>query len=243
MSGEINWKMKYTELKSKYMNAVDMAYRLGVEEGLKQGQLDSANQQLAEASAQQQDQAAGGGDPGMGGGAGGQLPGGKQNNNSAPGTPDQGAGNDKSGAASVQPTPTGGQPAVAPMKESEHPEGTELDQHIAKLESMIAKSEDLDINDLKGAINDLKSLQKSQKEQLELKKSQMAISGIAKAMHKPQFKFGVQANHNLSTTAKSAATMQHEIVQDVFKKWEAEEKNASKDILSTLKIEGIIKGE
>jgi hypothetical protein len=237
MSGEINWKSKYQELKSKYMNAVDMAFRLGVEEGLKQGQLDSANQQLAQASAQQQDQAAGGGapgggDPSAGGGAGGQLPGGKQNNNSAPGTPDQGGGNDKSGAASVQPQPV-----------SANPEGSELDQHIAKLESMISKSEDLDITVLKGAINDLKSLQKSQKEQLELAKSQMAISAISKAMHKPQFKFGVQASHNLSSTAKAAATMQQEIVQDVFKKWEAEEKKASKDILSTISLEGIIKGE
>jgi hypothetical protein len=236
MSGEINWKQKYQELKSKYMNAVDMAFRLGVEEGLKQGQLDSANQQLAQASAQQQDQAAAGGaegaDPSAGGGAGGKLPGAKQNNNGAAGVPDQGNGQDKAGAPSIQPNPV-----------SENPEGSELDQHIQKLESMIAKSEQFDVKDLKETINDLKSLQKSQKEQLELRKSQMAISGIAKAMHKPQFKFGVQATHNLSSTAKAAVTMQHEIVQDVFKKWEEEEKKASKDILSTLNIEGIVKGE
>ena len=237
MSGEINWKMKYTELKYKYMSAVDMAFRLGVEEGMKQGQLDSANQQLAQAQEQAAGAAAGGGAPGAGGdpsmgqGAGGQLPGGKMNNNGAPGVPDTG-GVDKSGAASVQPNPV-----------SENPAGSELDQHIAKLESMIAKSEQFDINDLKGTINDLKSLQKSHKEQLELRKSQMAISGIAKAMHKPQYKFGVQASHNLNATAKSAANMQHEIVSDVFKKWEEEEKKASKDILSTLNIEGIVKGE
>ena len=233
MSGEINWKMKYNELKSKYMNAVDMAFRLGVEEGLKQGQLDSANQQLAQASAQQQDQAAGGGAPGGDpSAAGGQPPGGKPNNNGAPGVPDQGNGVDKARAPSVQPPPV-----------SANPEGSELDQHIAKLESMIAKSEDLDVNVLKEAINDLKQVQKAQKGQLELQKSQMAISSIAKALHKPQFKFGVQAQHNLSSSAKAAVTMQQEIVQDVFKKWEEEEKKAGKDILSTLNIEGIIKGE
>jgi hypothetical protein len=230
MSGEINYKMKYQELKSKYMNAVDMAFRLGVEEGLKQGQLDSANQQLAQASAQQQDQAAGGAAPGGDPAAGGQPPGGKPNNNGAPGVPDQGNGVDKAGAPSVQPPPV-----------SENPEGSELDQHIAKLESMIAKSEDLDITDLKETINSIRELQKSQKEQLELRKSQMAISGIAKALHKPQFKFGVQAQHNLSSSAKAAVTMQQEIVQDVFKKWEEEEKNAGKNILSVLNIEGVTK--
>ena len=243
MSGEVNWRMKYQELKSKYMNAVDMAFRLGVEEGLKQGQLDSAQQQLAQA----QEQAAGamaggpGGDPAAGGGAGGQLPGGKVNNNGAPGTPDQGEGNDKSGAASVQPGA-----APAPMAESEHPEGSELDQHIATLEGMLKKNEGdekFDAESIEKSISGLKKLKFDMHQRSELKKSHAAISNIAKAMHKPQFKFGVQANHNLSTTAKAAATMQHEIVQDVFKKWEEEEKKASKDILSTLNIEGIVKGK
>lgn len=237
MSGEINWRQKYQELKSKYMNAVDMAFRLGVEEGMKQGQLDNANQQLAQAQSQMQAQGTPAADPA----------GGKPNNNGMPGTPDQGGAPDKSGAPSVQPTPAEGAAPAAPMKESEHPEGSELDQHIAKLESMISKTEDLlgqenlDVTALNKTISDIKSLQKSYKEQLELKKSAEAISNIAKAMHKPQFKFGVQAEHNLSSSAKASVNMQQEIVQDVFRKWEEEEKKAGKDILSTLKIENIIK--
>lgn len=238
MSGEINWRQKYQELKAKYMNAVDMAFRLGVEEGMKQGQLDNAQQQLAQS--QEQNVAAAGG-------AAGQPPGGaaspgKPNNNGAPGTPDQGAGADKSGAPSIQPNPVeGAQPA--PMAESEHPEGSELDQHISKLEAMIAKSEDLDVTDLKEAVNGLKELQKSQKELSELKKSAMAIPAIARALHKTQFKFGVQAAHNLNSTAKATVSLHHDIVNDVFKSWEKEEQKASKDILSTLSIEGITKGE
>lgn len=242
MSGEINWKQKYNELKSKYMNAVDMAFRLGVEEGLKQGQLDSANQQLATAQAQQQDAAAAG--------APGGDPAGKPNNNGQPGTPDQGGAPDKSGAASVQPPPVeGAAPAgAAPMQDSEHPDGSELDQHIATLEGMLKKAEDqgfdgIDFNSIQDSISGLKKMQRELHQKSELKKSQMAISNIAKAMHKPQFKFGVQAQHNLSSSAKAAVTMQQEIVQDVFKKWEEEEKKAGKDILSTLNIEGIVKGE
>ncbi len=231
MAGEINYKQKYQELKAKYMNAVDMAFRLGVEEGMKQSQLDQANQQLAQAQAAQQGM---GGDPS--GGQPGGMPGEESptNNNGAPGAP-SGGGPDKSGAASVQPPPAG--PA------SENPQGSELDQHIEKLESMVAKSEQLDVTDLKKAIEDLKSLQKSQKEQLELAKSAAAIPKIAAALHKPQFKFGVQANHNLSTSAKAAVSMQHKIVSEVLQKWEQEEQKAGKDILSTLSIEGITKGE
>lgn len=238
MSGEINYKMKYNELKSKYMNAVDMAFRLGVEEGMKQGQLDSANQQLAQAQSQVQAQGSPGADPA----------GGKPNNNGAGGVPSQGAAvPDKSGAPSIQPAPVeGASPAgAAPMQESEHPDGSELDQHIATLEGMLHKhetDEGFDVNALSSEIEKLRKMQVDLRLKSELRKSQMAISGIAKALHKPQFKFGVQAQHNLSSSAKAAVTMQQEIVQDVFKKWEQEENKVGKDILSTLNLEGIVKG-
>lgn len=224
MSGEIDWKQKYKELKSKYMNAVDMAYRLGVEEGMKQSQMDQANQQMADAQAQQQDAMAGGGDPNDPNSQ-------PQNNNGAPGTPDQGNGvPDKSGAPSVQPAPV-----------SENPEGSELDKHIETLESMINKSED-PTQALKDSLASLKSIRAHTKFNEEMKKSQMAIPAIAKAMHKPAFKFGVQANHNLSTNAKAAVGMQHRIVNDIMNKMAEEEQKASKSILSTLNLDGIVKG-
>lgn len=43
---KIDWKLKYKELRSKYMNAIDVSYRLGFEEGLKQAQMDSMQQQM-----------------------------------------------------------------------------------------------------------------------------------------------------------------------------------------------------
>ena len=124
---------------------------------------------------------------------------------------------------------------------SEHPEGSELDQHIAKLESMIAKAEKSDPEELKKNFkdfqaigNDLRKLQKSWKEQSDLRKSHAAIAGIAKALHKPAFKLSKQASINLNDTAKQAVSMQHKIVNDVMAKMEAEEKRASGDIQKIL---------
>lgn len=235
MSGEINWKQKYQELKSKYMNSVDMAFRLGVEEGMKQSQVDQAAQDQADAQ-MQQEAMAGGADPNA---AGSQ----DQNNNGAPGVPqDPTGGEDRSGAPSAQP----GAPAGVPMQESENPQGSELDQHIATLEGMLKKNEDVegfDAESVLKSINGLKQLKSSMVQQHELRKSAQAIPKIAKALHKPQFKFGVQAQHNLSSNAKNAVSMQHKIVNDVMQKMQEEEAKASKDILSTLSVEGIVKGE
>jgi hypothetical protein len=234
MPGEINYKQKYQELKAKYMNSVDMAFRLGFEEGSKQSQLDQANQQLASAQEDKQNLMGGAkpGDPS------------KPNNNGAPGTPDQGAGADKSGAPSIQPNPVEGAPAAsptgAPMKESENPEGSELDQYIAKLESMLSKSESPN-EDLKKSLDEIRSIRDDIRFRAELKKSYEAIPAIAKALHKPQFKFGVQAAHNLDSTAKSSVSMHHKIVQGIMEKWEKEESKAGKDILSALSVEGITK--
>jgi hypothetical protein len=118
--------------------------------------------------------------------------------------------------------------------QSEHPEGSELDQHIAKLESMIAKSEILDPKEMKKSMADclqgLSKFQKSLKEASDLRKSQATIKGIAKALHKPAFKMSKQASINLNENAKQAVSMQHKIVSDVMEKMEQEEKRASKDI-------------
>ncbi len=232
MAGEVNYKAKYMELRAKYMNAVDVAFRLGFEEGAKQSQVDQANQQMQDAQAKEQAMA--GGQPGEGA---------PQNNNGAAGTPDQGAAPDKSGAPSIQPAGAEGVPPAsptgAPMKESENPEGSELDQHIAKLESMLHKGEASE--DLKNSLEALKVIRTDMKFRAEMKKSAAAIPEIAKAMHKPAFKFGVQASHNLSTTAKSAVTMHHKIVNDIMEKWEKEESKAGKDILSALSVEGVTK--
>ena len=222
MSGEVIWKGKYNELKAKFMESVDAAFRLGFEQGAQQASQDAAmQQQQQQMEMQNASMGAPGGAPEEG--------------------PEAGDFSDQQDPQASVP-PAGGQ-GIQPMQDSEHPDGSELDQHIAKLESMLHKGEQVDVTALIKAINEIKGLQKSQKELLGLAKSAKAIPAIAKALHKPKFKLGVQANHNLSSTAKSAVTMQHKIVTDIMSKWEKEEKNASKDILSQLSIEGLTKKE
>lgn len=57
---KVNWKQKYYELRSKYMNAIDVAFRLGLQEGQKNQKMMDMQMQL-----QQMQEAAA---MGMGGG-------------------------------------------------------------------------------------------------------------------------------------------------------------------------------
>jgi hypothetical protein len=59
-----DWKLKYSDLKLKFHDAVDVAFRLGYEQGAQGAQMQQAQQQQAEAQAAQQ-QAAMGGQPGQ----------------------------------------------------------------------------------------------------------------------------------------------------------------------------------
>lgn len=205
MPGPIDYKQKYQELKLQFMNSIDVAFRLGYEQGSQQAQQQAQQQQMQAQQQQMQMQQQA------------QLQGGQPGQD--PNQPQD---------------PNAQQPGqeMAPEPDSENPSGSELDQHIEKLEGML-KSE-INMADLQQVVKDLKFAQ-------EMKKSAQAISGISKALHKPSFKMGVQASHNLTTTGKAAVTMQHQIVSDVFKSWENAEKKASKDIISMLDIEGLLK--
>ena len=188
------------ELRSKYIGDLDMAFRLGFEQGQQQAQQDQAQQ--AQAQQQQLEQA------GMG---------------QESGFPGQ---EESLGAPTI---------AQGPAQAGR----SELDKHINELEGMLGKSE-VDVNVLKKTLESIKSAQKAQLEQLELRKSAAAIPEIAKALHKPQFKLGVQASHNLSANAKTAVSLQHKIVNEVLAKMEEETKKASNDISNLLNIEGLI---
>ena len=159
---DVNYKMKYDALKSKFMNSVDMAFRLGYEQGGK----DSEVQQAADAQQQQAEQESQG-QPGQ---------------SSQPGN---NFGQEQTNPSEDQPTsqsPADAQPqGGAPMQESEHPEGSELDQHINMLESMLSKGE-LTGDDLKKALHDVKSLKLS----LAIKKNDKAVKNIAKALKNPK---------------------------------------------------------
>ncbi len=49
MSGRIDYKQKYQELKNRFMSSIDSAWRDGFENGLQQAQLDQVAQQQAQA--------------------------------------------------------------------------------------------------------------------------------------------------------------------------------------------------
>lgn len=198
---EINYKAKYEALKLKFMNAVDMAYRLGFEDGAKQSQMDQMMQAQQQQAELEQQAAAGG----MGEGA----PGEEQPQEAAP--------------------------------DSAHPDGSELDQHIAELEGLLGKTEagSEQYQALKKSLDTFKSY----KLKIDLKKSELAIKGIAKALQKPKFAIGKQANHNLSNSAKQAVSKQEEIVRSVMKSWEQEESRAAKNIKNVLTVEGLTKKE
>lgn len=216
---EINYKNKYMALRAKYMEDMDMAFRLGMEQGVQQAQQEQMAQQQAEAQAMQQAAAAGmGGDPNQPGQPGEQPPG-------QPGAQPQ-PGQD----------PMAGQP-------------TELDQHISQLEGMLGGSKPAgdpeaqkNLDNIKKSLDSIKALRKAELQAIQFKKGEQAINGIVKALHKPAFKLGVQATHNLSNSAKAAVSMQHKIVNDVMAKMEEEEKKASKSIKDILSVEGLTKG-
>lgn len=213
MSNQINYKMKYMELKMKFMESVDAAFRMGFEQGSVQAQQDQMMQQQQA----QQEAAQTGGQSGFGEG--------------------QGSKGSPAGAEQMA-NPNGG--GIEDVPDSENPAGTELDQHIAKLESMLGKSENSP-EDLKKAVEGIKTFSAQVKMNSEMKKSQMAIPAIAKALHRPAFKIGVQASHNMNDNAKRAVGMQEKIVTDIMKSWEDEEKRAASNIQKILSVEGLSK--
>jgi hypothetical protein len=228
MSAEINYKNKYMELRAKYMNDLDMAFRLGFEQGGQQAQMDQTMQAQADAQAmevaQMQAEASGGqsGQPGQLGGEGG--------------GPEAGGPPDAPGESGQEP----GQPVQNGAPEPMAGQPTELDQHISKLEQAIAKSENLSGDkEILKSLENLKVMRKAEQLAVQMKKNELAIKNIAKALHKPSFKMSRQASHNLSSNAKSAVSLQHKIVDDVMKKMEEEERKGAKDIGAILNIEGL----
>lgn len=206
MPAAINYKSKYMELRSKYIADLDMAFRLGVEQGAQQAQQQQAMEAKAQAdqAAQLESQGLSGEQPGQ---------------EEAPQQPGQEA-------------PQEGQ---VPAQDQN---GSELDQHISKLEGMLGSNPEPEIQK---SLQAIVSLRKAQKDAIDFKKSELAIKGIAKALHKPAFKIGVQASHNMSDNAKKAVSLQHKIVNDIMKTWGEEENKASNDIKSILDVEGLIK--
>lgn len=217
---EINYKAKYEQLKQRYMNDLDVAFRLGVEQGMQQAQVEQAQEAAAQAQAQAE-AAANGGMSGQDGEQG------------APGE----EGGEEQGAPGEQPGNTA----------SAHPDGSELDQHIAELEGLLGKTEygTEQYEMLKKSLDGVKSLRNGIKLKSDLAKGDAAIKVIAKALGNDR---GIkvmskQASHNLSSNAKAAVSMQQKIVDEVMKSWNDEANGAAKIIQQIVNQEGASKKE
>lgn len=222
MPAEINFKNKYLELRSKYIADLDMAYRLGFEAGGQQAQqqraieTDAQNQQ---AEMQRQDlQAEAKGQNGepqdheMGSHVGGH-----------PGKPNENPSQE-------------GQPTTGTSGN-----GSEIDQHINKLQGMIGKGHSPQLQkSIEEELSSIVELRKADKLAENMRAGKSAIDGIVKALHKPAYKASAQANHNMDDNAKKSLSLQQKIVSGVMEKWEKEEEKAGKDIRSILNVEGVL---
>jgi hypothetical protein len=157
MSGKkTDWKSKYYELRSRHINAMDISFRLGFQEGLKTAELQNMQIQLQQAQQVAAAGMAGGGmPPEMGGApAAGEMP-----PEMGGGMPPEAMGGEMPPEA-MEGAPEGAE--GAPVEEGEEipaeeeePEGNELDVSISELESLVSKNEKIDFSKM------LKSLHKS----------------------------------------------------------------------------------
>ena len=132
MANEQIWKTKYQDLKMKFINAVDNAFRMGMEQGLLQAQLQQAQDQQMQMQAQAQQ---GQGSPAQSGGST------DVNGNEIGQTSDTKVSEPKFPEPGQEPE----------QSQQQHPSGTPLDQHISELEGLMGKSE-LSSDDLKKAL-------------------------------------------------------------------------------------------
>ena len=155
MSGKkTDWKSKYYEMRSRHINAIDVSFRLGFQEGLKAAELQSMQMQLQQAQqAAAAGMAAGGGMPPEAGGMPPEMGGAPEAGGMPPemggGMPPEMGGAPEAG---MEGAPEEGE-EVSP--EEEEPEGDPLDASIAELESLVSKNEKIDFSKM------LKSLHKS----------------------------------------------------------------------------------
>lgn len=138
-----SYKAKYHEIRSKLISATDVAYRLGYEQGLKEGEQAAQRVQEQEQMAMEQAALAGQGMPGEAGMEGGI--------------------DAAAGASDPEQSPTEEAIDDAEMMNAAQG-GTELDQHIDELESLVAKGEKPKVTDIRKAVEALSSVRKSYKE-------------------------------------------------------------------------------
>lgn len=177
----LDYKAKYKELKAKMIEATDLAYRLGMADGLKQGAMQAQQQQMAQmqqAMMQPQiDPATGqpiqGGqppmDPSMGGAPGG-MP------------MDPGMG----GQPPMDPSMMDPNAEMGGSQDLEPGAQGEMDQYIQELEDLVSKGEKPSVVEVRKRVEAITSLRKSQKAKMKSNQPQVItaqkklVNGILK---------------------------------------------------------------
>ena len=159
----IDYKRKYKELRSKMIESVDVAYRLGYEEGMKEGQMQAQQQQMEQQMAQQQ----------MEQQMAQQQMGQEQAGQEVP--PEamlEQSGQEVPPEAMLEQS---GQEAP-PEELADQQNSSDLDDHIQELESLVQKGEKPSVLSMRDAVNKLAELRKNQKESFKKKQSQIQSS-------------------------------------------------------------------
>lgn len=210
-----DYKMKYTELRSRFVSSLDVAFRLGYQKG----QQDSQVQQLQQQQEQQQQQLAMQQQQLM------------QQQNAAQQAPPQeqeGSGYMEQGASQFE----------QQAQDLQQQGVSEIEQGIKELEELLNKGEGnpSSMKAILGIFNG--SLNKINQSQSLKKTEHLKLMNEGKEIFKQA---AVRHNESIQKFSEETHSIQKRIVNDILKKWEDEEKEVSKDIMGTLKVEGKVK--
>lgn len=134
-----DYRTKYIEMRAKFIEASDIAYRLGFEEGMKEGQ------QAAEQAVQQQQMDM------------------QAQQAAMQGMPPEAGGPENPEMAAQE----GQMDQLAPeeLAGEDVESGSELDSQISELEGLVAKGQKPSVLDMRKAVESLSTLRKSQRDQ------------------------------------------------------------------------------
>ena len=221
MQNGIDWKAKYKELKARYLESMDMSFRLGYEKGGSDAQIQQAQTQMQEAQQMQaqaqqsqmqmqaQQPQPGQEDPNAEMPQDQMPPEMEQQDPNAPMSPDM-----QPEDPNAPMSPDGMQPD----------QGQDFDQSIAELEDLVSKSEGEAKNILTKSLVVMKD---------------MSLQSKLKKMHA----LPARAAANLSPQDKKALSIQEGIIDNMMKKWDEESVKTTAIILRNIEASGLSKKE
>jgi hypothetical protein len=218
MNEAIDYKKKYLDLRARMVSSMDLAFRMGYQQGAQEANQQAMQQQMQMQQAQQQQMMAMQGQTG-------------QEQEGQPGEPQPGQEEVVDQGQEMGP---GGPQEAQPVG----PQPEELDQYIGELESLVSKGE-LSADDLKKSIEKLKSFQVN----VRLTKSLAAIKTPKSLSNNRPMKLNPRAAANLTHSDKSNLSMQERVISNIMKKWEDETPKVVSQAMQTLGTEALTKGE